>query len=61
MEDTILDAIVIGAGLSGLQAALTLHQEGRSVAVVEAHDRVRGKTNSTMRSDKKGVQEIGAA
>lgn len=57
----IVDAVVIGAGLSGLQAALDLHQAGRSVTILEARDRVGGKTNSVQRLDGKGVQEMGAA
>lgn len=57
----IFDAVIIGAGLSGLQAALDLHDAGRSVIVLEARDRVGGKTNSVQRADGHGIQEIGAA
>lgn len=56
-----VDAIVIGAGLSGLQAALHLQKAGRSFLVLEARDRVGGKTRSVQRPDGKGVQELGAA
>lgn len=39
-----VDVAVIGAGLAGLTAAYRLHQIGHSVAVVEAQDRVGGRT-----------------
>jgi monoamine oxidase len=57
----VIDTIIVGAGLSGLQAALDLHGAGRSVIVLEARDRVGGKTYSVERQDGKGVQEVGAA
>ncbi|KPM41739.1 hypothetical protein AK830_g4852 [Neonectria ditissima] len=57
----IVDVVVIGAGLSGLQAALDIHAAGRSVAVLESRDRVGGKTSSIKRFDGKGIQEAGAA
>lgn len=58
---TLVDVAIVGAGLSGLQAALDLHAEGRSFVVLEARDRVGGKTNSVARRDGKGRQELGAA
>ncbi len=38
------DVVVIGAGVTGLVAANRLVAEGRSVAVLEARDRVGGRT-----------------
>ncbi|MBE9373090.1 flavin monoamine oxidase family protein [Saccharopolyspora sp. HNM0983] len=39
-----VDVVVIGAGLAGLTAARTLTGAGRTVAVLEARDRVAGRT-----------------
>jgi monoamine oxidase len=41
-----VDAIVIGAGLAGLKAASELVAKGRSVIVLEADDRVGGRTKA---------------
>ncbi len=40
------DVIVVGAGLSGLNAALTAHQQGARVLVLEARDRVGGRMHT---------------
>nr|WP_314841281.1 FAD-dependent oxidoreductase [uncultured Microbacterium sp.] len=40
---TTFDTIVIGAGMSGLTVARMLADEGRSVVVLEAHDRIGGR------------------
>ncbi len=41
---TQVDVIVLGAGLAGLTAARQIADEGRSVVVLEARDRVGGRT-----------------
>lgn len=58
------DVVVVGAGLSGLAAARAVAAEGRSVVVVEARDRVGGRTEGGTLSDGQwielGGQWIGA-
>jgi monoamine oxidase len=58
--ERVYDVVVIGAGLSGLQAALSVRAAGLSVCVLEATDRVGGKTLS-LQSCEKGVNDLGAA
>ncbi|KAF0845314.1 flavin monoamine oxidase family protein [Nocardia caishijiensis] len=41
---TEVDVVVVGAGLAGLTAARALRAEGRTVRVLEARDRVAGRT-----------------
>ncbi|KAF6817668.1 flavin-containing amine [Colletotrichum plurivorum] len=57
----MFDVIVVGAGLSGLQAAYSAQQAGLSVAVVEARDRVGGKSWSVPLASGRGYADLGAA
>lgn len=53
-----VDAVVVGAGLAGLSAARQLQREGRSVLVLEARERVGGRTLNHQLGDDK-VAEVG--
>jgi monoamine oxidase len=53
-----VDAIVVGAGFAGLSAALELERQGARVIVLEARDRVGGRTlNAALGADH--VVEVG--
>lgn len=52
-----LDAIVLGAGISGLQTAWLLEQEGMKVAVLEGRQRVGGRVYTL--TDEPGYPEMG--
>ncbi|KAF5238900.1 hypothetical protein FANTH_10143 [Fusarium anthophilum] len=56
-----VDVTVIGAGLSGLQAAVDLDKAGLSYIVLEANDRVGGKTLSVPVATGGGLVDMGAA
>lgn len=47
MSDSVFDTIVVGAGFAGLVAARELSAQGRSVALIEARDRIGGRTHTT--------------
>ncbi len=55
-----VDVCVVGAGYAGLTAAWRLHQAGRSVAVLEARDRVGGRIWTTTLADGTAVDRGGA-
>lgn len=57
----MFDLVVVGAGFSGLQAAYSAQQAGLSVAVLEARDRVGGKSWTVPLSNGRGVADMGAA
>ncbi|HZC08902.1 MAG TPA: FAD-dependent oxidoreductase, partial [Mycobacterium sp.] len=46
-----VDYCVVGAGFAGLTAALRLKQAGCSVALLEARDRVGGRTYTEVLAD----------
>lgn len=57
---TDVDCCVIGGGFAGLTAALRLKQAGRSVAVLEARDRLGGRTFTEARGDGCWIDRGGA-
>ncbi|KAL4884850.1 hypothetical protein BJY04DRAFT_232380 [Aspergillus karnatakaensis] len=57
----MFDLLIIGAGLSGLQAAQSAQQAGLSVAVIEARDRVGGKIWSVPLASGRGYADLGGA
>jgi monoamine oxidase len=61
MSDPMYDVVIVGAGLSGLQAAVTIHNEGLSYIVLEARDRLGGRTLSSRSRSGDVKAELGAA
>jgi monoamine oxidase len=56
-----VDVIIIGAGLAGLTAAHEVMSKGYTCVILEARDRVGGKTWSQPLEGGKGVVDLGAA
>ncbi len=54
------DFCVVGAGFAGLTAALRIKQAGHSVALLEARDRVGGRTFTEVRDDGSWIDRGGA-
>lgn len=59
--NTTTDVVIIGAGLAGLIAARDVLAAGLSCIILEARDRVGGKTWSQPLAGGKGVVDLGAA
>ena len=57
---TDVDFCIVGAGFAGLTAALRLKQAGYSVALIEARDRVGGRTFTEVRADGVWIDRGGA-
>ncbi|KAG9691701.1 amine oxidase, partial [Aureobasidium melanogenum] len=56
-----VDVVIIGAGLAGLTATRDVIKSGLSCIILEARDRVGGKTWSQQLPDGKGTIDLGAA
>jgi monoamine oxidase len=57
---TEVDVAVVGGGFSGMTAAYHLHQSGLKVALLEATDRLGGRSRSHSLETGPGLVELGA-
>ena len=55
-----LDAVIIGAGMAGLAAAQTLRKAGKRVLILEARERIGGRT-FTSRAWSDAPMDLGAS
>jgi phytoene dehydrogenase-like protein len=60
-EAKVYDAIVVGAGVSGLAAASYLANQGYSVVVIEARNRTGGRLESVNLTSIPAVVDLGGA
>lgn len=58
MEKLKRDVVIVGAGPAGLMAARTAKKKGLSVAVLEARNRIGGRTWNGKVADDKGVEHF---
>jgi len=58
-ETETWDAVVVGAGLSGLATALLLHEAGQSVIVLEAHAVAGGRVRSVFDANNIYMADLG--
>lgn len=58
-EAPVLDALILGGGLSGLSAAYTLKSAEKSFVVLEANDRLGGRVQTT-KKDRRPPRDSGA-
>lgn len=56
-----VDVVIIGAGMAGLAAAEQLMAEGKKVVVLEANDRVGGRTETDTKTFGGAAFDVGAA
>jgi monoamine oxidase len=56
MQEQSCDVVIVGAGLAGLAAARRLHESGVQVLVLEARDRVGGRTLSQVEDDGRVIE-----
>lgn len=59
-EPIEVDVVVVGGGFSGLTSAYELHKAELSTVVLEAKDRLGGRSRSVKRRSGDGIIELGA-